>query len=86
MCEFNSKITIVQLLRLAILSAKSRIYSPRRGYLSPGNSIVLEIETLYYSSASQILADFGAHLLKFKHVFRVSPSYFPVRLLNDMRV
>ena len=45
MCEFNRKITIVQLLRLTIVSAKSKIHSPRRGYLSPGNSIVLEIET-----------------------------------------
>ena len=44
MCEFNTKITIVQLLRLTIFSAKSKIHSPRRGYLSPGNSIVLEIE------------------------------------------
>ena len=26
-----------------IVSAKSKIYSPRRGYLSPGNSIILEI-------------------------------------------
>ena len=45
MCEFNIKITIVQLLRFSIVSAKSKFHSPRRGYLSPGNSIVLEIET-----------------------------------------
>ena len=43
MREFNTKITIAQLLRLTIVSAKSNIYSPRRGYLSPGNSIVLGI-------------------------------------------
>ena len=29
--------------RLTIVSAKSKIYSPRRGYLSPGNSVILEI-------------------------------------------
>ena len=43
MCEFNTKITIAQLQRLTIVSAKSKIHSPRRGCLSPGNSIVLEI-------------------------------------------
>ena len=43
MCEFNTKITIVQLLRLTIVSAKSEIYSLRPGYFSPGNSVVLEI-------------------------------------------
>ena len=43
MFEFNTKITIAHLLSLTIVSAKSKIYSPRRGYLSPGNSIVLEI-------------------------------------------
>lgn len=43
MFEFNTKITIAHLLSLTIVSAKFKIYSPRRGYLSPGNSIVLEI-------------------------------------------
>ena len=43
MCEFNTKITIAHLLRLTIVSAKSKSYSSRLGYLSPGNSIVLEI-------------------------------------------
>ena len=43
MCKFNTKITIVQLLRLTIVSAKSKIHSPRRGSLSLGNSVVLEI-------------------------------------------
>ena len=52
---------------------------------------------LYYAgehwrSASQILADFGAHLSQFKHAsnrlvyFRLSPTYFPVRPLNDMTI
>ena len=47
---------------------------------------------LYYSPASQILADFGGNLSKFKQFsnrpvyFRVSPSYFPVCLLNDMMI
>ena len=43
MREFNTKISIAQLLRLTIVSAKSKICSPRRDYLSPGNSIVLGI-------------------------------------------
>ena len=49
---------------LTIVSAKSTIYSPRQGYLSPGNSIILEIAVLYYSSASQFFADFGAHFVE----------------------
>ena len=40
MCQFNTKIIIVQLLRLLIVSAKSEIHSPRRIYLSPGSSMV----------------------------------------------
>ena len=47
---------------------------------------------LLYYSPLQILADFGAHyFVKCRHssnrpvYFRVSPSYFLVRLLNDMR-
>ena len=53
MCEFNSKITIAQLLRMTFVSAKSTIYSPRRSYLSPGNSIVLEIvATLLFISVT----------------------------------
>ena len=42
-CANSTQITIAQLLRLTIVSAKSKIYSPRRGCLSPGNSIALEI-------------------------------------------
>ena len=53
MCEFNTKITIAQLLRLTIVSVKSKIYSSRRGYLSPGNSIVSEIAaTLLFISVT----------------------------------
>ena len=64
-------------------SAKPKIPSPRRGYLK---------RLLHYSSASQILADFGDNLTKFKHAsirpvyFRVSLSYFPVWLLNDTMI
>ena len=49
MSEVKTKITIAQTLTLrltpglTIASAKSKIYSPRQGYLSPGNSIILEI-------------------------------------------
>ena len=39
---------ITQLLRLAIVSAKSKFYSPRRGYLSPGNFIVLGIAATHF--------------------------------------
>ena len=53
MCEFNTKIAITQLLRLTIVSAKSKIYCPRRSYLSPGNSIILDIgATLLFISAT----------------------------------
>ena len=47
MCELNTKIIIVQLLRLTIVSAKSKIHSPSGGYLSPGNSVVLELEAAF---------------------------------------
>ena len=70
MCEFNTKITIAHLLRLTIVSAKSNIYSPRLGYLSPGNSIVLEIATVYYSSVSQILINFGANFVETQALFQ----------------
>ena len=36
-CANSTQTTIAQLLRLTIVSAKSKIYSPRRGYLSPGH-------------------------------------------------
>ena len=46
MCEFNTK-------RLTIVSGKSKFYSPRQGYLSPGNSIVLVIAvTLLFISVT----------------------------------
>ena len=38
MCELNTKITL-----LTIVTERSKIYFPRRGFLSPGNSIDLEI-------------------------------------------
>ena len=65
MCEFNRKITIAQLLRLTIVSAKSKLYSPRPGYLSPGNSIVLEIAaTLLFISVTLFFGDFGAQFVE----------------------
>ena len=68
MCEFNTKITIAHLLRLTIVSAKSKIYSPRRGYLSPGNSIVLEIMSSYFIIHRR--HKFLPILLKLKHAFK----------------
>ena len=76
-----------------MLSARSIIYSPRRGYLSPGNYIVLEIETaLLFISVTNSCRFWGSFVeiqACFQHkaiYFRVSSSYFPVRLLNDMRI
>lgn len=42
MCELNAKVQSSNSLRLTNVSAKSKIHSPRRCYLSPGHSIVLE--------------------------------------------
>ena len=53
MGEFNTKITVVQLLTYTIVFAKF-IHSPRRDYLSPGNSIILEIETALLSHQCHI--------------------------------
>ena len=64
MCEVNTKITIAQILRLTIVSAKSKIYSPRRGYLSPGNSIALEIAATLLFISVTIFPDFGAHFVE----------------------
>ena len=76
MCEFNTKITIAQLLRLTIVSAKSKIYSPRRGYLSPGNSIILEIAaTLSFIGVIIFLLILGLILLKLKPASN-RPVYF----------
>ena len=59
MSEFKAKITIAQLLRLTIVSAKSKIYSPRRSYLSPGNSIILEIAaTLLFIGVTSFCHDY----------------------------
>ena len=63
MCEFNKKIRIAQLLRLTIFSAKSKIYSSRRGYLS-GDSIVLEIAATFLFISVTVFADFGAHFVE----------------------
>ena len=52
---------------MTIVSAKSIIYSPR-GYLSPGNSIVLEIAaTLIIHQRHNFLLTFGLNLFKLKH-------------------
>ena len=59
-------------------------YWPNWSYCLPLNN--------FPSSASQILADLGAHLSTFKHPsnrpvsFGVSLSYFLVPLLNDIRI
>ena len=50
--------------RLTIVSGKSKIYSPRQGSLSPGNSIVLVIAATLLSSAAQSFADFGGHFVE----------------------
>ena len=48
MSEVKTKITIVKLLRLTFCLCKVKIYSSRRvrRYLSPGNSIILEIAAI----------------------------------------
>ena len=72
-------------------------YNLRFGYytLHEIHQVILSFwkkRLLHYSSASQILADFGDNLTKFKHAsirpvyFRVSLSYFPVWLLNDTMI
>ena len=77
MCEFNTKITIAQLLRLTSVSAKSKIYSPRRGYLSPrqfhrfGNSSYF----LVHQQRQNVLLIFGLILLKLMHASN-RPVYF----------
>ena len=57
MCEFNTKITIAQPSEVDhIVSGKSKFYSPRQGYLSPGNSIVLVIAaTLLFISGGHFV-------------------------------
>ena len=78
MCEFNTKITIAQLLMLTIVSAKSKIYSPRRarGYLPPGNFIVLGIATtLLFMSVTSFCRFLAFILLKLKHASN-RPVYF----------
>ena len=77
------------------VSAKSKIHSPiaSGSYLSPGNSIVLEIETasLFISvkNSCRIWGSFVEIQAHFQQTYSFScflPSYFPVQLLNDMRI
>ena len=76
MSEFKAKTTIAQLLRLTIVSAKSKIYSPRRGYLSPGNFIILEIAaTLLFIGVTIFLLILGLILFTLKHSSN-RPVYF----------
>ena len=62
--------------RLTLVSAKPKIYSPRRGYLSPGNSIVFGNSSYFIihqrHNFSLIL---GLILLKLKHASD-RPVYF----------
>ena len=77
MSEVKTKIKIAQtLIRLTIVSAKSKIYSLRRGYLSPGNSIILEIAATLLFIGSQFFADFGAHFVETQARFQ------PTRLFS----
>ena len=71
MCKFKRKIKIAQLFRLTIVSAKSKIYSPRRGYLSPS---FWKQQLLHYSSASQFFADFEAHFVETQARFQQTYS------------
>ena len=65
MCELNTKITIAQLLRLT------------RGYLSPGNSIVLGIAASLFiiHQRHTFLPILALILLKLKHASNI-PVYF----------
>ena len=76
MCEFNTKITIAQLLRLTIASAKSKIYSPRRSYLSPCNSIVFRNSSYFIiHQRHNYLLILGLILFTLKHASN-TPVYF----------
>ena len=57
---------IAQLLRLAIVSAKSKIYSPRRRHLSPGNRFGNN-SCLIIHQRQKLLPVSGLILLKLKH-------------------
>ena len=81
MYEFNTKVTIVQLLRLTILSAKSKIYSPRQGYFSPGNAIVLEIEiVLLFISVTNSCRFWGSFV---EVQARFQQTWPPLRWFSD---
>ena len=77
MCELNTKITIAQLLRLTIVSGKSKVYSPRRGYISPSNSIVLGIAATLFITHQRhnCLPILALILLKLKYASN-RPVYF----------
>ena len=86
MCECNTNVQSSNSLRLGIVSAKSKITLLDEVIY---HQVILSFwnkRMLYYSSTSQILADFGDYLLKFKQssnrpvYFRVSPvCFFGVR-------
>ena len=62
--------------RLTIVSGKSKLNSPRQGYLSPGNSIVLVIAaTSIIHQRRNLLPMLGVILLKLKHASN-RPVYF----------
>ena len=92
MCEFNTKIAIVYLLRLTIVSASQKFTVLDEVIYHQVIPLLWKQKLPYYSSASQNSCRVLGHLLKFKHAsnrpvyFHVSPSYFPVRLLHEMRI
>ena len=81
MCEFNTKIRKITTLSLAIVSAKSKICSPRRGYLSPGNSIVLEIAAPDIHQRHNFLLTMGLILFKLKDANRPVCSFLLMHTL-----
>ena len=76
MCEFNTKIRKITILSSAIVSAKSKICSPRQGYLSPGNSIVLEIAAPDIHQHHNFLLTMGLILFKLKHASNRPVCFF----------
>ena len=83
-------ITIVQLLRLIIVSGKSKIHSPRQSCLSPGNSIVLEIESALLFISITNSCRFWGFFVEIQALFQTCSFLFHpvilVQLLNDMRI
>ena len=63
--------------RLTIVSGKSKIYSPRQGYLSPGNSIVLVIAaTLLFISVTIFCRFWGSFCWNWSTLPTDLPVYF----------